>query len=219
MWVKARLRVFLAALIALHLAILFASFIAPYNPASQNRDLAYVPPTGLHFRDTSGLHWPPFVYGSTNDIDGHREDPTREYPLRLFVRGDRYRALGVFTTNVHLFGVDSPGRIFLLGTDSYGRDEFSRLLHGGQISLAAGLLATFIALALATIVGTISGYFGKWVDESLMASTELFLSLPWFYFLVGVRAFLPLHLSSTSAFLLIICVIGTIGWARPARLV
>jgi peptide/nickel transport system permease protein len=219
MWLKARLHLFVIAVIALHIAILLAGVVTPYDPAAQNRDLAYVPPTRLHFRGASGLHWPPFVYGSINDFDGHREDLTREYPVRLFVRGDSYRMFGIFTTNSHLFGVDSPGRIFLLGTDSYGRDEFSRLLYGGQISLGAGLLATLITLAAATIIGTISGYFGKWVDESLMGSAELFLSLPWFYFLVGVRAFLPLHLSSASTFLLIICVIGTIGWARPARLV
>jgi peptide/nickel transport system permease protein len=219
MWLKARMRFFVIALIAMHIAILLAGVVAPYGRAAQNRGLAYVPPTRLHFRGASGLHWQPFVYGSINDPDGRREDLTREYPVRLFVRGDSYRVFGIFTTNFHLFGVDSPGRVFLLGTDSYGRDEFSRLLYGGQISLAAGLLATFIALAVATIIGTISGYFGKWVDESLMGSAELFLSLPWFYFLVGLRAFLPLHLSSTSTFLLIICVIGTIGWARPARLV
>src|SRR5207245_1297238 len=54
---------------------------------------------------------------------------------------------------------------------------------------------------------------------SLMGSAELFLSLPWFYFLIAVRAFLPLRLSPVETFLLLICVIGLIGWARPARLV
>jgi peptide/nickel transport system permease protein len=85
--------------------------------------------------------------------------------------------------------------------------------------LAAGVLATLISLAVGTVIGTISGYYGKWVDESLMGSAELFLSLPWFYFLIAVRAFLPLHLSPAETFLLLICVIGLIGWARPARLV
>jgi peptide/nickel transport system permease protein len=216
---KAMMRFLLIALIVLHVAILLAAFIAPYDPAAQNRELAYVPPTHIHFRDASGLHWRPFVYGSLNDLDAYREDLTHEYPVRLLVKGDSYKVLGMFSTNLHLFGVDAHGQIFLFGTDSYGRDEFSRLLYGGQISLAAGLLATFITLAAATIIGTISGYFGKWVDESLMGSAELFLSLPWFYFLVAVRAFLPLHLSAMSTFLLIICVIGVIGWARPARLV
>jgi len=208
-----------AALAAVHLMILFAGFIAPYTPAGQNRELSYAPPTRLHFVDPSGFHLRPFTYAQAADFEGFHEDRNRRYPVHLFVRGDTYRLLGIFPLNLHLFGVDAPGRIVLLGSDLYGRDEFSRLVCGGQISLAAGLLATFITLAVATIVGIVSGYYGKWIDETLMGGSELFLSLPWFYFLVGVRAFLPLHLSPVDTFFLLISVIGAIGWARPARLI
>ena len=69
------------------------------------------------------------------------------------------------------------------------------------------------------MIGTVSGFYGGWIDESLMGTSELFLSLPWLYFLLGVRAFLPLHVSPAGTFLLLIAVIGLIGWARPARLV
>lgn len=203
----------------LHLAILFAGFIAPYDPTVQDRELSYAPPTRLHFIDATGFHWRPFVYASVSDFDSYHEDMSHRYSLRFFTHGTPYHLLGIFTGNIHFWGVDAPGRILLLGTDLYGRDEFSRMVYGGQISLAAGLLATFITLAIATIVGTLSGYYGRWLDESLMGCSELFLSLPWFYFLIGVRAFLPLHLDPTSTFLLLIAVIGAIGWARPARLV
>lgn len=202
-----------------HLAIVGAGFIAPYAPASQNRDLSYAPPTRLHFVDSSGFHWRPFVYASSAELDDYQEDLGHKYPVHFFAKGDAYRLLGIFQSNVHLFGVDAPARILLLGSDLYGRDEFSRLVYGGQISLGAGLLATFVTLAIATIVGIISGYYGRWIDETLMGGSELFLSLPWFYFLVGLRAFLPLHLSSVKTFLLLIAVIGAIGWARPARLI
>ena len=215
---RSKLRCLLAAVIALNAAILLAGFIAPYDPTEQNRMLAYAPPTRVHVSDSAGLHWP-FVYAQKANFDGYHEDVTQRYSVRFFAKGSSYKLLGFIPSTRHLFGVASPAQIFPFGTDSYGRDEFSRLLYGGQISLAAGLLATFITLFAATVVGTVSGYFGKWVDESLMGSAELFLSLPWFYFLVGVRAFLPLHLSPTAAFVLIICVIGLIGWARPARLV
>ncbi len=216
---RRRTVVLIIVLAAAHLAILLAGFVAPYDPAAQNRELAYAQPTRLHFVGRSGLHLRPFVYELTPDSDGLHEDYAHEYPLHFFVSGDRYKILGLIPSSVHLFGANFPGHIFLFGTDSYGRDEFSRLLYGGQISLAAGLLATLITLSVAAVVGTISGYYGKLVDESLMGSAELFLSLPWFYFLIGVRAFLPLHLSAISTFFLIICVIGVIGWARPARLV
>lgn len=211
--------VLIVALIALHAAILLAGFIAPYNPTNQNRGFPYAPPARIHWVGSSGVSWRPFVYASSANLDGYGEDVSQILPLRFFYRGDTYKLLGLFTANIHLFGVEAPGRIFILGTDGYGRDEFSRLLYGGQISLAASLLGTVITIAMAALLGTISGYFGKWTDESLMGLAELFVCLPWFYFLVAVRAFLPLRLNPTSAFLLIICVMGSIGWARPARLV
>ena len=211
--------VVLSSLVVLHLAILFAGFIAPYDPTVQNRELPYAPPTRLHFADASGFHLRPFVYAPTDDLDGYRENVGQKYPLRFFVRGSAYTIAGIVKTNLHLFGVDEPARIFAFGADAYGRDQFSRLLFGGQISLAAGLLATLLTLCTATIIGMVSGYYGKWVDELLMGSAELFLSLPWFYFLLGVRAFLPLHLGPARTFLLLIGVIGLIGWARPARLI
>jgi peptide/nickel transport system permease protein len=149
----------------------------------------------------------------------YKEDTSRELPLDFFVKGPSYKLLGAYITTVHLFGVDAPGKVLLFGTDGYGRDEFSRVLFGGQISVAAGITATFIALLTGSIFGIIAGYYGRWIDESLMGVTELFLSLPWLYFLLGVRAFLPLHLSTLRTFFLLTSVIGLIGWARPARLV
>lgn len=216
---RIRTLIVIVALAVLHLVVIFAGFVAPYDPGMQNRALPYAPPTRLHFGDGSGFHLRPFVYASKLALDSYEEDRTLEYPVHLFVRGDNYTILGILPSNVHLFRVDEPAHIFLFGADAYGRDEFSRLLFGGQISLAAAVLATLLSLIVGTVIGTISGYYGKWVDESLMASAELFLSLPWFYFLIAVRAFLPLHLGPGETFLLLICVIGLIGWARPARLV
>jgi len=219
----------LVALIAgLHLVLLFAGFFAPYDPTTQNRDLPYAPPTRLHFKDSSGFPFRPFVYAWTSVLDsdqpdsyqeGYKEDRSHEYPIHFFISGPSYKLLGIYETSVHLFGVPEPGKALLFGTDAYGRDEFSRVLFGGQISVAAGITATLIALLAGSILGIIAGFYGRWVDESLMGVTELFLSLPWLYFLLGVRAFLPLHLSTIRTFFLLTGVIGLIGWARPARLV
>ena len=216
---RARSVVLLTLIVGFHLCILFAGFIAPYDATRQDRELPYAPPTGLHFRDADGLHWRPFVYAWNNEVDRYEEDHTRIFPLHVFTRGSEYKILGVFSCNLHLFGVDRPAKVLLFGADAYGRDELSRLLWGGQISLAAGLVATLIALTSASVMGVVSGYYGRWLDEFLMGSAELFLSLPWLYFLIGVRAFLPLHLGASTTFLLLIGVIGLIGWARPARLV
>jgi len=215
-------------LAGLHLVLLFAGFFAPYDPTTQNRELPYAPPTRVHFKDSLGFHLRPFVYVWTSGLGGdqpdsyqgsYQEDRSHEYPVQFFVSGTSYKFLGIYETGTHLFGVAEPGKVLLFGTDGYGRDELSRLLVGGQISVAAGITATFIALLAGSILGVIAGYYGRWIDESLMGITELFLSLPWLYFLLGVRAFLPLHLSTIRTFFLLTGVIGLIGWARPARLV
>jgi peptide/nickel transport system permease protein len=221
---RKRIAILIAVFAGLHLILLCAGFVAPYDPATQNRELPYAPPTRLHFKGALGFHLRPFVYASVRVLEGDQagsfeEDRSREYPLRFFVSGPSYKLLGIFETTVHLFEVTEPGKVLLLGTDGYGRDEFSRVLSGGQISVAAGITATLITLLAGSILGIVAGYYGRWIDEALMGVTELFLSLPWLYFLLGVRAFLPLHLSALRTFFLLTGVIGLIGWARPARLV
>jgi peptide/nickel transport system permease protein len=210
-------------LLALHIAILLAGFVAPNDPATQNRDLPFAPPTRIHFVDAHGhLHLRPFIYQWTvrpDSFNEYNEVRGREYPVRFFIHGPAYKIAGLLSSHVHLFGVEEPAQIFLAGTDGYGRDQFSRILYGGQISLAAGLLATGISLFLGLLVGCVSGFYGRWIDESAMRLVELFMVLPWLYFLLAVRSFLPLHISPTQTFFLIVAVIGTIGWARPARLV
>jgi peptide/nickel transport system permease protein len=219
MTAKTRTRILIWLLAGLHFMIVFAGFLSPYDPAAQNREFSYAPPVRVHFIDQRGLHLRPFICQQVFAADGYREDSARVFPIHFLVRGSAYELFGLFRSHLHLFAVNEPAHIFLLGTDAYGRDQFSRLLRGGQISLAAGLLATLLSLLAATIIGAISGYYGKLVDESLMGAAELFLCLPWLYFLLMARTLLPLHLSPTATFMLLTAVIGLIGWARPARLV
>jgi len=212
----------LILLVFSHLAILFAGFVSPYDPRTQNRDFPFAPPTRIHFVDARGhFHLQPFIYpwvGRPGGLNEYEESREREHPVHLLVRGSEYRIAGLFASHVHLFGVDSA-QIFIAGTDEYGRDQFSRILYGGQISVAAGLLATGISLFFGLLIGSLSGFYGKWIDESAMRLAELFLVLPWLYLLLAVRTFLPLHISPTETFFLLVAVIGSIGWARPARLV
>jgi peptide/nickel transport system permease protein len=69
------------------------------------------------------------------------------------------------------------------------------------------------------VIGLAAGYYGGWRDDLLMRVAELFLALPWLYLLFALRAFLPLSVGPLEAFLLVVVVIGMVGWARPARLV
>ena len=213
----------LALLGIAHILVFFAGFFAPYSYSMQNRDLPYAPPMRLHFFDTQGrFHLRPFVYAFKEDSAGlgtYEVDQSREYPLHFFVRGSSYKVLDVFGSQTHLLGVEAPARLFLLGTDEYGRDQLTRFLYGGQVSLAAGLIAAGLSLLLGVIIGAFAGFYGGWIDEILMRSAELFLALPWLYLLFAVRAALPLHIAQWQIFLLLLGVCGVIGWARPARLI
>jgi peptide/nickel transport system permease protein len=212
----------LGLLATVHLAALCAGFLAPYAPTEQNRGLPYAPPTRLRLVDTEGrLHLRPFVYAlreAEADAGRYEEDRGRAVPVRLLVAGAPYSVAGLRGRR-HLFGVEEPARIFLLGTDGLGRDQLSRLLHGAQISLAAGLLAAALSLGLGWLAGTVAGFYGRWIDAVVMRGAELFLALPWLYLLFAVRAVLPLHMSAGRAFLMVVLVVGLVDWARPARLV
>lgn len=218
-----RIAVPLFCLGALHLIAFFAGFFSPYNFAQQDRSIPYAPPSRLHFWDAQGtMHWRPSVcllIERPGTFGVYDEDPQKCFQLRFIVRGSQYKLLGLFASTWHLFGVSAPVRVLLMGTDSYGRDVFSRLLYGSQVSLLAGLLATALSLGIGALLGIVAGYYGGWIDAVVMRGGELFLALPWLYLLFALRAFLPLHINSGQAFLLVIAVIGTIGWARPARLI
>jgi peptide/nickel transport system permease protein len=221
---------------ALHVSVLLASFLAPYEAEVQARDLPFTPPTRVHFVDARGrVHLRPFIYACAPGsmlAEPCVEDYGRAFRLRFFVRelpagsevspADQGAEQGTFESkrgHWRLVGVDQPARIFLLGSDGLGRDQFSRLLYGGQVSLFAGMLAAGLALGFGLTLGGVAGFYGGWIDHLIMGSAELFLALPWLYLLFAVRAFLPLHISAVQSFFLLIAVMGLVGWARPARLI
>jgi peptide/nickel transport system permease protein len=207
---------------ALHAIVVCAGFFTPYDPIEQDRRNPYLPPMRLHLVDQQGrLHLRPFAYAlklKGGTFDQYEPDASQPVPVKFFESGARYRLLGFVPSRIHLFASEGT-RVCLLGTDAYGRDQFSRLLHGGQISLLAGILGAGCTLSIGLCVGAVAGYFGGWRDDALMLVAELFLALPWLYLLFALRAFLPLSVSPLKAFLLIVAVIGAVGWARPARLV
>ncbi len=219
---RAKLRLAIAVLLLLHLGVIFAGFLAPYDFAEQHRDLVFAPPSRIHFVDTAGKFQRPFVYDwqpRPGSYTEYAEDTAHPLPIRFFVKTSASPKPGFGLSGRRLFGVDDPGHIFLLGTDAFGRDQLSRLLHGGRVSLFAGLLAAMLSLAAGMLLGGIAGFYGRFTDDLVMRLAELFLALPWLYLLLATRAFLPLQLGPQQAFLLLVTVFGLVGWARPARLI
>ncbi|HET7791125.1 MAG TPA: ABC transporter permease [Gemmatimonadales bacterium] len=107
----------------------------------------------------------------------------------------------------------APSRHFLLGTDSEGRDVFSRVLFGARLSLAVGLISQTVAIALGLTLGLVAGYYGRWVDAAVMRLADVTLAFPSLLLLIAIAAAVRPSLP------LVFVVIGIVGWAGMARLV
>jgi peptide/nickel transport system permease protein len=108
---------------------------------------------------------------------------------------------------------------FPLGTDELGRDRLSRLLYGSRISLLLAPTAALLATLMAAVIGGIAGYWGKGWERLAVILTDLFLSLPWVFLLLTVRALLPLNVSPTVSVVITFTLLGVLGWAASARIV
>lgn len=217
----------LVILSILYLSAIFADFLAPYPYYEEFRQLANHPPTFPHFLDKErNFHLIPFVYSyqSILDTETYKKiyvaDKTKIYKIRFFIKRKEYDIGGKVKEKIRFFGVDEGGYIFLFGTDSQGRDIFSRILYGGRISLSIGLVGVFISFLIGLIIGGISGYFGGAIDYILMRITEIIMTVPALFLMLALRAaFLPLRLTSTQVYLMLVIIMSFISWASLARVI
>jgi peptide/nickel transport system permease protein len=112
-----------------------------------------------------------------------------------------------------------PSRHHLLGTDDLGRDRFARVVYGTRVSLLLAPAAALISSLLAVLVGAPAGFLGGWIERFVMAATDLFLSLPWLFLLITVRAILPLNVSPITSVAITFALLGCLGWAAAARVI
>ena len=107
----------------------------------------------------------------------------------------------------------SPSWQHWMGTDGLGRDVLSRMLYGGRISLLVGLVAVGIATVIGIVLGAIAGYYRGWVDTFIMRLVDVMLSIPSFFLILAVIAFL------TPSIINVMIVIGLTSWMGVTRLV
>jgi peptide/nickel transport system permease protein len=113
----------------------------------------------------------------------------------------------------------APSGHHLLGTDDLGRDRFARVLYGTRVSLLLAPAAALLSSLLAVLIGGIAGFLGGRIERSVMAATDLFLSLPWLFLLITVRALLPLNVSPVTSVAITFALLGCLGWAAAARVI
>lgn len=204
-------------LVIMYIMVFFASFISPYSKEYSNRNKSYCPPSKIYIINEKGKLSLPYTYNYKRYFDKENfsakyiEDRTKKYGVKYFAKGEDEKR--------HFYNIEKGGEIYLLGTDINGRDNFSRLLYGGQISLTIGFLALLVSFPLGMIYGGISGYKGGKTDFIMMRIAEAIMSIPGFYLLIILASILPANMTSVQRFALIVVILALIGWAGFSRVV
>ncbi len=221
-------------LIFLYVLMLFAGFFAPYSPGQSFRQHSYHPPNFTMYSPELGFRPQIQHFALIDTISREYVRVRGEYiPVHLFVHAEPYRLFGIIPTDIHLFGTSEPyqagGRsfqdggqnypVFLFGADHMGRDLFSRIAYGSQISLTIGFVGIAISLTLAILLGGFAGYFGGWIDWLVMRIAEFVILIPGLYLILFLRSVLSRDMDPGQSFMLITVILSFVGWPGSARLV
>ncbi|WP_051228338.1 ABC transporter permease [Pleomorphomonas oryzae] len=216
----------LCVLVFAYLTIAFAEFTAPYDPYEITEMATMQPPQPVHLFDEDWNFQGPFVYGlkRTRDLETaaviYTVDTDEIVPLRFFVEGPEYLFWGLIPGSIHLFGAEDPdARIYLLGTDTLGRDLLSRLIHGGRTTLTIGILGVFFSFLIGITLGSISGYYGGRTDGAIQRLMEFIRSIPTIPLWMGLAAALPVEWDPLFVYFLITILLSLISWTHLARTV
>ncbi|HSR50781.1 MAG TPA: ABC transporter permease [Acidobacteriota bacterium] len=198
-----------------------APFLAPYPPERQFRDFARMQPTVPLLRGPQGWTLRPHIHDYRPPSRPGQPYPrlSRLIPVRFWVDSEPYRWMGM-TWRTRFFGLDDPQRqIFLLGTDQLGRDVFSRLLHGGWVSLTIGLAGVLAAALVGIAAGSLAGYVKGAADVIVMRLADVIFALPALFLIIGLRALYPAQLSAGAGWWMLVTAFALVGWATLARVI
>jgi len=216
-------------LIVFYFIAVFCEFVAPYDPDQAMIQFKQVPPTAIHIRDADGRFHSPFVYQHLHAMDPqtlqitYKELPGTRYSIQLFARGFEYKLLGLWTTDVHLYGLPPAAKdqqgVFIFGTDRLGRDMFSRLCYGARLSLSMGMVSVFLSLVLGVVLGGISGYYGGTADVIIQRVIEFIRTIPTIPLYMTLSAALPITWPVEWTYLGLTMILAVVGWTWMARVV
>ena len=197
----------------------FVGFIAPYGPNERNAEHLYSPPQSVNFFH-EGEFLGPFIYPLTSEADLEtfqwvvKPDYDNPQQIRFFCEGAEYRLAGLIPANTHLFCAPEGATLFLWGSDRLGRDIFSRVLVGAQISLAAGVFAVFIGAAIGTLLGLLAGYYEGWWDRLIMRICDVLFAFPGILLAIAVVAVLG---SGIANVIIAVAIFSIPAFARLVR--
>ncbi|WP_421749881.1 ABC transporter permease [Cognatishimia sp.] len=211
----------------IYLMALIGPFLAPGDAADTNRRAIFQPPQGIHFMvdDADGgrsfkLH----AKQMKMQIDrstmrrSYAADPEKIIPLGFFVRGAEYEVLGLFKSDVHLFGpVNAKDKVYFFGADRLGRDMMSRIIIGTKVSMSIGLVGVAVSLVVGVALGGISGFYGGWIDNLIQRLIEFLRSIPTIPLWMGLAAAIPLGWPPLRTYFVVTLIVSMIGWTSLAR--
>jgi len=202
--------------------MLFCEFLSPYGSQSRNSDYIFGNPQKIHLFDEQGVFHGLFVYGVSTSYDKESmqlvltEDKEGIHKIKFFSKGESYKFWLFFKSELHLFGVED-GFIHLFGTDSLGRDVFSRNLYATRTSLSIGLIGVLISFVVGLITGGISGYFGGFMDNIIQRLIEFIRSIPTLPLWMSLAAVLPKEWSPLRVYFAVTIILGFLTWTTLAR--
>jgi len=226
MWLKFRRHhlamIGMVGVALLYLMAVFNAFLSPYTPEHRTQ-YPFASPNGLHlFRDGG---FDPYVYGLSLKADPATmsrkivQDKEQVFDVDFFARGPEYNLLGLIPTNIRLMQVEEGGVLILFGTDSLGRDIFSRALNGATISLSVGLVGVAISFFLGAIIGGFSGYYGGPFDNVVQRLIEFLIAIPTIPLWLALSAAIPQGWSAIRVYFVISLILSIQGWTGMARVV